>query len=196
MDWLTIMLVAASGKCFRWPNSPNSWTIPGSFTPGHHCMLAILSRLNRAFFLGLNSICRRFLFIVQFSFLKTSKSQHFFQQGPIIRRQFEMPEKCAKSALQILFMFFANKIKCVACPGTLLGPQFVYMLRNWNTLYVVTSNWIRCVFCWLWPGVTDRQGGQCKVYLVPHRERCSASGFSSISQFCEVVGLAIIYKRI
>ncbi len=68
-------------------------------------MLAILSRLNRAFFLGLNSICRRFRFIVQFSFLKTSKSQHFFQQGPISRRQFEMPEKCAKSALQILYVF-------------------------------------------------------------------------------------------
>jgi hypothetical protein len=36
-------------------------------------------------------------------------------------------------------MFFAKKIKCVACPGTLLGPQFVFMLSNWNTLYVVTS---------------------------------------------------------
>ncbi len=67
------------------------------------------SRLNRAFFLGLNSICRRFRFIVQFSFLKTSKSQHFFQQGPIIRRQFEMPEKCAKSALQILLCFLPTR---------------------------------------------------------------------------------------
>jgi hypothetical protein len=93
------------------------------------------SRLNRAFFLGLNSICRRFRFIVQFSFLKTSKSQHFFQQGRNLR--------CLQSVQNLLsksFMFFANKIKCVACPGTLLGPQFVYMLRNRNTLYVVTSN--------------------------------------------------------
>ncbi len=105
---LQLCLLLLLGKKFCSPNSPNSWTIPGSFTLGHHRVLAILSRLNRAFFLGLNSICRRFRFIVQFSFLKTSKSQHFFQEGP------DMPEKCAKSALQILHVFCHKKIKCVA----------------------------------------------------------------------------------
>jgi hypothetical protein len=92
-------------------------------------MLAIPSRLNRAFFLRLNSICRPFRFIVQFSFLKTSKLNTFSNKAHI-RRQFEMPEKCAKNLLSKSFMCFAKKIRCEACPGTLLGPQFVFMLSN------------------------------------------------------------------
>jgi hypothetical protein len=101
------MLVAASGKYFRSPNPILELSL-AAFTPGHHLMLAIPSRLNRAFFLGLNSICRRFRFIVQFSFPQNQRISTLFPPRPIIRRQFEMPEKCAKNLLSKSLMFFAN----------------------------------------------------------------------------------------
>jgi hypothetical protein len=36
-------------------------------------------------------------------------------------------------------MFFAKEVQ-MRSPGTLLGPQFVFMLTSSNTLYVVKSN--------------------------------------------------------
>jgi hypothetical protein len=137
-------------------------------------MLAILSRLNRAFFLGLNCICRRFRFIVQFNFLKTSKSQHFIQQGPL----FVGNLRCLKSVQKI----------CSPNPLCFLPTRSNehYWVRNSclcseieiHCMWSRVLNTLRILLA-LWPGVTDRQGEQChQVHLVPHREQCSASGFS------------------
>jgi hypothetical protein len=179
MDWLTIMLVAASGKKIRSPNSPNSWTIPaGSFTPSYHRMLAILP-LNRAFFLGLNWICRRFRFIVHFSFLKTSKSQHFFQQGQNLR--------CLKSVQNLLsksFLYFlptrSNAYPAQehywVCNSCICSEIEIHCLwsRVLNTLRILLA---------LWLGVTDRQREQCKVYLAHIVSNVQHQGFLTYPNF-------------
>ncbi len=99
------------------------------------CQRYILSRLNRAFFLGLNSICRRFRFIVAIWVPQNQQISTLFPRRPRFFCNLIMPEKCAKSALQILLCFFCKRRS---------NAQPRNMIRSTIRVYAQKLKYIAC----------------------------------------------------